>query len=312
MPGVEGGIGPDDDVQQQGAPTRGGAGTVPAARPGAPATLGAAAPAGAPRPAAAPAGDLRGQGPWDPEHSAGQGRRDPTPGAHLATQPGAAGDPNASGSRTTGLGAEPGPPSRALAASAAGPPATRVEPALPANLTPRVTDAVLRAAPGRGGAPPQPDPRGAQRAAAPAAPDPDLAPPTHPRGGPGNPPEPSLLEQPSPELLGRAVTEALRRQGLLRADEPTDVLVGPDGAGSARAPRLRRTVVRTGAPRTGSRSAGDDPSGRTAVGPTQVHVHIDRVEVQRGAPAAPATPTTAPVPAGPSRLAAYLERRDPR
>ena len=116
-------------------------------------------------------------------------------------------------------------------------------------------------------------------------------------------------EAPTPDQIGRAITEALREARLLGPAEIADTLVG-DRAGTAvtGTPVPGHAVVRAGEPRT-------DPQAGAFAGPTasppQMHVHIDRVQVERAPPPEPGAPAPA-APARPSRLAAYLNGRDER
>ncbi|MGV8965792.1 MAG: hypothetical protein ACOH2F_05890 [Cellulomonas sp.] len=110
-------------------------------------------------------------------------------------------------------------------------------------------------------------------------------------------------------LLREHVVPALRSRGLLAPGERAE-LIDPTGelaADRPRAPHPGRAGVGHGEVRRGEPTAIDS---RT----TEVHVHIDRVEVVRAAPVAappPAAPT-AVEPPEPSRLDAYLEQRQAR
>ena len=125
-------------------------------------------------------------------------------------------------------------------------------------------------------------------------------------------PAAASMEAPTPDQIGRAITDALREARLLGPAEIADTLVG-DRPGTAvpGTPRPGHPVVHAGKPRTIPDPAGSGPAGAPPAGPPQMHVHIGRVQVQRAAPPEPAAP--APLaPARPSRLAAYLEGRDRR
>jgi hypothetical protein len=117
-------------------------------------------------------------------------------------------------------------------------------------------------------------------------------------------------------LLGEHVVPALRARGLIVPGERVDLAAGERAAdGSARlsrAPRPGAVAVRTGSVhRDGDRGDAVPGDRSTEVGSrsTEVHVHIDRVEVLRAAAAPAPPPLPAIGPAAPSRLDTYLEQR---
>jgi len=111
-------------------------------------------------------------------------------------------------------------------------------------------------------------------------------------------------------LLGEHVVPVLRAHGLIAPGERVDL---PDGKRAEegnvrpmRAPRPGAVAVRHGSVHQGDAAPGD-PSTKVGGRSTEVHVHIDRVEVLRAAPAPPPLPAVGP--AAPSRLDTYLEQR---
>lgn len=120
--------------------------------------------------------------------------------------------------------------------------------------------------------------------------------------GRNTPPDTEML------LRGHVIPE-LEARGLLAPGEDVDLSDQVDGTSTRRPPpRPGRVSVRPGVARTGEPTTVDAHT-------TEVHVHIDRVEVVRAAPALAPTPAQQPSPAPPggtrvpSRLDAYLERR---
>lgn len=145
----------------------------------------------------------------------------------------------------------------------------------------------------------------ARPAAAAAAAQPGRSAPrgSRPRGGPGPAPGPDLDLA---ALLRDQVFAALVDRGAVPARERPVVV--PPGK-RATAPRPGTAAIRAegvSAGRGPNRSARDDTA---AAGPSNVHLHIDRVSVTRAAPPAPA-----PAPATRPSVdhAAYLARRRER
>lgn len=133
-------------------------------------------------------------------------------------------------------------------------------------------------------------------------------------------------------LMRDHVVPALRARGLLTPDEAVDI--GADG--ERRPTRPSTTTVVAGTvrmpPGFAARQAGHDatvlgrdgssgaqdatgggprrPGGHPTPAPRpEIHVHIDRIDLVRAAPAPPVEPRPSAGPPAPDRLAAFLEQR---